>query len=304
MANYLMRYPSSWGMGSDVDIYFVTETNLKRLLAEESKGSEELEKRLSTCSTYAGYNDLIRLPDDMKVTMHKEHMTDTIFRVFNQWRYARDVIVRDASFTRYVIDVQGHEELTGLKDGRFWEFTGYDFKGVLMNSFCPPDSVEEIIECEKGKIERYSKKLAGVKTKPQGYISDFVDMDDEWLADEIEESKKIIAHLQEYVPPMKDDYYEHLYNTDYGWWDDAFRESIVNDKCDHTRLTYSTLLADTFGCICSGYEESQLPHRFDEIFKGECNIEYLLCSATGNSDENAFGKLNAFSTLVSVFGYD
>jgi hypothetical protein len=331
---YLMRYPSSWGMGSNVDIYLITEDNLKRLIVEELKRKEEnvasaserytgdwsyadfcagrqeeifkdiIDKRLNTCSTYARCNDLIRLPEDMPVTIKKEHMTDTIFRTFNQWHFANDVIVHDATFIRYVIDVQGYEELTGLKEGRYWEFTGYDFKGVLMNSLFPLNSVEEVIRLENNKIERYSAKLAGKKTDNHGYISDYIDVYHKWMIEEIEKSKKIVAHIQEKVSPQEDNYYEYLYKTDYGWWDEDFKESIDNDKYDHTQLTYSTLLCDTFGCIYSGYAESRLPHRYDEIFKGECNIEYLLCSATGSDDENDFGKINVFSTLVSVFGYD
>jgi hypothetical protein len=38
---YLMRYPSSWGMGSDVDIYLITEYNLKRLIVEELKRKDK-----------------------------------------------------------------------------------------------------------------------------------------------------------------------------------------------------------------------------------------------------------------------
>jgi hypothetical protein len=330
---YLMRYryPSSSRVESNNDIYLVTEENLKRLIVEELKRKDEqlnsasdlytgdwsyadfcagreeeifrdiIDKRLNTCSTYAQYNDLIKLPESVPVNVSTEHMTDTIFRTFNQWHFENDVIVHDATFTRYVIDVQGYEEMTCLKDGRYWEFTGYDFKGVLMNDFYPLNTVEDVIRLQKRKIERYSARLGCKKT---GGFSDHVDVDDKWLTEEIEEAERVVAHLQEQVPPQKDDYYEHLYKTDYGWWDELFEESIERDKQDHTQLTYRALLADTFGCIYSGYEESQKPHRYDEMFKGECNIEYLLCSATGKEEENDFGKINVFSTLVSVFGYD
>jgi hypothetical protein len=315
-----------------VDVCLVTEENLKRFIVEDLKNREKYPHRRSFekyggnwtyedfgqgrddelfqeiigemqshRTTYDDYNDLILLPEDALITVKEERLTDVIFRVFNPWLCTQDVIVHDAKFTRYVIDVQKYHELLGLEDFRYYEFTGYDFKGVLMNFFCGLDNE---IDTYNYKIERLSGKLAGKQTPKQGYIDDYIDPNDEWLAAEIEESKKIVAHLQEKVPKQKDDYREHIYIADYENWDTIFRDSIENDDKDYTQLEYDLLLMDTSDYVCSGYKEAALPHRFDEIFKSKCNVEFLLCSCTGAGDTTDFGKINVMRTLSRVFGFD
>lgn len=43
---YIVRKPSFWGMGSDVDVYLVTESNLRKIIARE------IQKKQAGCSRY------------------------------------------------------------------------------------------------------------------------------------------------------------------------------------------------------------------------------------------------------------
>lgn len=100
---YIFRYYSNWGMGSDSETALLSEEHLRRIIELElirkesgsdryddrmtgtwsdevfcdSKDKEEviadvIKKRLNTCSTYAGVNDLIVLPTDMVIETRKE----------------------------------------------------------------------------------------------------------------------------------------------------------------------------------------------------------------------------------------
>ena len=92
---FIMHYPSSWGMGTNADMRLVSDKDIRRLIRIEldksksrqddrftgtwndevfcdSKDTEEivedvLHKRLTTCSTYAGVNDLVPVPEDIPV---------------------------------------------------------------------------------------------------------------------------------------------------------------------------------------------------------------------------------------------
>ena len=177
---YIMHYPAMWGMGSNTECYFITETDLKRLItmelqkmADEKSYSERLtgtwmgencmkdtleetiscviNKRLNTKSTYARYNDLIQIPSDVKITKKEEIMEKKIFRIFNQFGYERDVIARKAKFIRYFVDFTNYKGFVDLDDGldrgKVYEFTRFEMEGVLMFQFDEMDEIDNVLEC-------------------------------------------------------------------------------------------------------------------------------------------------------------
>ena len=73
----------------------------------------------------------------------------------------RDIIVGDASFTRYFVDLSGYDGILGrwFREKSVYEFTSFDFKRTIENHFFLFYKTEDLIESEKYKIESSSKQL-------------------------------------------------------------------------------------------------------------------------------------------------
>ena len=225
---YIVHYPSSWGMGSNTDVRFVTRSNLRKIIANEiekmrvgnrcyddrftgtwneeifcdSNDIEEIiddviKKRTTTSSTYAQIYDLIEVPSSVPIIITKEYLKNTIFRITNQWGFVRDIIVGDATLIRYKVNLTKCKKNLGLENGKWYEFVEYDFINVMENHFY--EEVEKFLENQRYKIERMEKKLTGEKLNYKGkYIDDYFEefTTTEYYEKEIEEAKKISLFLQ------------------------------------------------------------------------------------------------------------
>ena len=336
---YIMHNPSMWGMGSNTDCYLITETDLKRVIAmelekqtegrnyndrytgtwmtesciegtKEEKIASIIDMRLHTSSTYARYNDLVKIPDDVKISKRDQVMEKKIFRIFNQFACARDVIARKAHFFQYYVDLMKHGKVADLEGGKIHEFTRFEMEGVLLNDLCEWNRVDEILEANYIKLKRLTAKRQRKEVPNLGCLDDYLEgMEkfDEYLGEEIKKVRWVIAHLEERVE-MQDQYYEYMYQQEWstgGWWKEVYCDSVKEDKKrDHTQYVYSAFWDfSLLGCIISGYEEGHREHRYDELFQSKCNVEYLLCSRT-NIDSSIWKTVDELNTLRDVFGYD
>lgn len=336
---YIMYYPGNWGMGSDTECYFITETDLKRLITMELKKMKDgksyserlagtwigencmkdsleetiscvINKRLNTKSTYAGYNDLIQIPSDVKITKKEDIMDKKIFRIFNQFGYERDVIARKTKFIRYYVDLTSHKGFADLDGGKVYEFTRFEMEGILMFHFDEMDEIDNALECNYDKIHRLTAKRKGKKVGNQIYLSDNLegtDVYEAYLDKWIEEAQWIVKHLEEVKVVMQDNYLDYLYHQEWPdeYFEGMFQDSIKNDKRDHTQCIYYALFPyDIMGCNVSGYEEGRKVHRYDELFQSECNVEYLLGIRTNSYPASSMQKVDVFNALRDVFGFD
>ena len=284
---YILTQPSARGMGSDSDYALVTEENLHKIMSEE-----EIEKRLKECSTYDEVPDLIALPNDIPVTIENLHMENVIFRVHNQWGYERDIIVGDAYFTRYFVDLSHCDGDLGrwFCEKTVYEFTSFDFRRTIENHFFLFYKAEDLVQAEKDKIERLDK-------------CDNLDMEF------IKDAEATIKHFEN-LPKLKDEYYEHFYYQKYSEYRDFMNEmvdeEIKRDDVDHTRCAYvRCLLPDDFACEIGQHEE--LPHdlRYDELFVRGSDIRHLIADLVGNQEDlGGFENPQIDLSLLTVFGYD
>ena len=96
---YILHYPSLFGMGSNTDTMLISDEDVRYIIRNEVRRKNEgdrrlcdrftgtwngekfcdsndmseieedvIRKRMSACSTYAGVNDLIELPDELPLT--------------------------------------------------------------------------------------------------------------------------------------------------------------------------------------------------------------------------------------------
>ncbi len=284
---YILTQPSCFGMGSDSDYSLVTEENLHKIMSEE-----EIERGLKECSTYDEVPDLIALPNDIPVTIEDMHMENVIFRVHNQWWYERDIIVGDASFTRYFVDLSDYDGDLGrwFREKTVYEFTSFDFNRAIENHFFLFYKAEDLVQAERDKIERFSSR-----EHPN--------------MDVIRESEETIKRFEN-LPKLKDEYYEHFYHQKYSRYRDFMNEivedEIKRDDVDHTLCTYGRcLMPYEFACEIGQHEE--LPHdfRYDELFAKGSDIKHLIADLIGNREDlNGFENPQIDLALLTVFGYD
>ncbi len=286
---YILTRHSSRGMGSDSDYALVTEENLHRIMTDE-----EIERRLKECNTYDMVPDLIVLPEDIPVTIEELHMENVIFRVHNQWMYERDIIVGDALFTRYFVDLSGFEGDLGrwFKEKTVYEFTSFDFKRTAENHFFMFYKAEELIQAAKNKRDHFSKK-------------DIPDME------LVRESEEIIKHFEN-LPKLEDEYYDHFFRQKYSeyrdFMDEEVEDEIKRDVVDHTLCAYSKcLMPPGFEFACEIGATEGLPDRFryDELFIKGTDIKHLIADLVGNREElGCFDNPQIDLALLTVFGYD
>lgn len=337
---YILHYPSSWGMGSNVDVSLVTETNLRKIIAHEltkrkrgelydsrftgtwnnelqlqSNNIEEviddvIEKRLNTCSTYARFHDLIEIPDDIPVTVVTEEMDNTIFRLCNQWLYERDIIVGKAYLTRYRIDLTAYTGELGLENGRCHEFIEYDLKKVAENHFF--HSTDGVIAMLDNSLGRIKDKLDGKKPDYEGHYIDDICPEigtEEWYNQRIREAQATIEKFSD-MPEIKDEYVKHIYrqkNMRYEGFRDIIEDQEEEDKrIDFTKVAYQyPLMPDKFACEIVKEKDDSSYLSYGELFIKGDDIHYLLADYAGEMKHmDDFGEPDMFAALKGVFGYD
>ena len=284
---YILIQPSASGMGSDSDYALVTEENLHRIMSEE-----EIEKGLKECSTYDEVPDLIALPNDIPVTVKDVHMENVIFRVHNQFGFERDIIVGDASFTRYFVDLSNCDANLGrwFCEKNVYEFMSFDFRRTIENHFFLFYKAEDLIRAEKDKIERLNS-------------CDNFDMEF------IKDAKATIKHFEN-LPKLKDEYYEHFYHQKYSEYRDFMNEmvdeEIKRDDVDHTLCAYvRCLLPYKFACEIGQHEELPQDLRYDELFVRGSDIRHLIADLIGSREDlGGFENPQIDLALLTVFGYD
>ncbi|MCR5331793.1 MAG: hypothetical protein K6E62_11510 [Lachnospiraceae bacterium] len=284
---YILTQPSLRGMGSDSDYALVTGKNLHKIMSEE-----EIESKLKECSTYDEIPDLIALPHDIPISIENMHMENVIFRVHNQWRFARDIIVGDASFTRYFVDLSDYDGNLGrwFSKKDVYEFTSFDFKRTIENHFFLFYKAEDLIRCQKDKIERFSRR-------------------DDLNMEIVKDAEATIKRFEN-LPKLKDEYYEHFYHQKYSEYRDFMNEivddEIKRDDVDHTQCAYGRcLIPYKFACEIGQHEE--LPHdfRYDELFVRGSDIKHLIADLVGNREDlGGFENPQINLALLTVFGYD
>ena len=284
---YLLTQPSCRGMGSDSDYALVTEENLHKIMSEE-----EIEEKLKKCSTYDEVPDLVALPNDIPVTIKNMQMKKTIFRVHNQWGYERDIIVGDASFTRYFVDLSNCDRNLGrwFREKTIYEFTSFDFRRTLENHFFLFYKAEDLVRNEKDKIERINNR-------------------ENFNMDIIKNAEAAIKHFDN-LPKLIDEYYEHFYHQKYSAYRDFMKEivddEIKQDDVDHTLCAYSRcLLPLQFACEIGQHEEYPHDFRYDELFVRGADIRHLIADLIGSREElGGFENPQIDLALLTVFGYD
>lgn len=131
---YLFRYPSKFWLSSDYDVRLVSDKDLRRVIRHEleketdrpngrltgrwgdevfcdSTDMEEvvedvIKKRSASCTTCAGVNDLIVVPEHVPHTVLEEHLVNVIVHLWNQWWFCSDVIIGEATFFRHFLDLR------------------------------------------------------------------------------------------------------------------------------------------------------------------------------------------------------
>ena len=186
MKKYLLFLSSYSGMGSNTDMVFVDDENLRRIIRLEvhkmkagkaycmrmtgtwndevfcdSRDSIEIEedvikKRMTTCSTYHGVNDLVLLPDSIEVEKREEIFSNTIFKVLCQDCVNSEVAVGKSIFTRYIIKLNEIARQIRVQDYTYYEFTSWQLENVLESYYL--ESIDTKLLWARDMQERAEEK--------------------------------------------------------------------------------------------------------------------------------------------------
>ena len=333
---YLMNYPSSLGMGSNFFSALINENDVRRIIREEVTRMREekpfcdrytgtwneetfcdsddmaeieedvLKKRTTSCSSYAGVNDLIPIPENADIRVKEIKMYDTIFHVWNEFMYCHDIIAGEAVFTRYIVDAPELSNVGLLDDGRYHEFVRYDMKRVLENTYFMNDK-KTMFENLKRRYERIKSKLDGTFV-PDGetYIDDLAECD---MQEPFGLYKKEWVFLQEkFASPVTcdDTYTEHLYtHMPHAYFRRAFKKDLKEmETTDFRDIVYD--YADTMHCIGlfrSGDSSEPGFFRYDELFKKGDDLSFLPAVFTASRDTPRGSRyVNVCAVFDEVFG--
>lgn len=299
---YIVHYPSSRGMGSHINISLVNESNLYRIIEAEvdkmkkrvSEGgtsnaryderfvgawkdevfcnssdikeviADVMQKRLTTCSTYANVNDWILLPEEIPMDISEEKMSETVFMIYDHWFWEQDVIVGEALFKKYRIDLTKYEGQLGLENGRFHEFVGYDLKNVLGT----------------------------------GRTGHFVQGGIFWAEQQIDKLRELPVIKDEYISHIykpEGTCEEHL---------EAIKADLkAQCETDHTQLVYRRMIGrDKFACQISDRFPEEKVFTYSELFQKGIDVSYLMADWTRDeNDVNEFNKMDVSKVLYNVF---
>lgn len=299
---YIVHYPSSRGMGSHINISLVNESNLYRIIEAEvdkmkkrvSEGgtsnaryderfvgawkdevfcnssdikeviADVMQKRLTTCSTYANVNDWILLPEEIPMDISEEKMSEKVFMIYDHWFWEQDVIVGEALFKKYRIDLTKYEGQLGLENGHFHEFVGYDLKNVLGT----------------------------------GRTGHFVQGEIFWAEQQIDKLRELPVIKDEYISHIykpEGICEEHL---------EAIKADLkAQSETDHTQLVYRRMIdKDKFACQISDRFPEEKVFTYSELFQKGIDVSYLMADWTRDAnDVNEFNKMDVSKVLYNVF---
>ena len=348
---YILQYPSHWGMGSDSDTSLVADSDLRRLISIELEKKREadklkaageswygyndrftgtwvdevfcdssdieevmediIHKRLSTCSTYANVNDLVLVPDDVPIFKEDIEMRNTIFRVCNQFGCIYDVIVGEAVFKRYIVDLRDCGDLGRLNGGGCYDFVGYNMKRVL--TACDEDR-DSFIQRHKDLIERMTGKRSNGDSGK--YFIDYLeevespDSLESYRREKVKDSVRIIKKFKN-VTATTDEYVSHIYGESSGnkYIDHDIRKYNRQEKrkkTNHTLLVYSSPIGfPTFGQIWHNGTDNMEYYTYGELFHKGYDVEWLTASLIQNVESpEKRGNIRPFYALVPVFAAD
>lgn len=316
---YIVSYPSKFGMGSDTDIALVSESNLHRIMSEE-----EIREKLSSSTTYSRCNDLVELPKDYPMVIREEVYRNTIFRVFNQFGFKRDILVGEGIFTRHFLDFRAYDGMyreppLGIEGGVWMEFTSYELKNV---SECHHASgmlggVDWMIDAEKNKLHRFENRAEGrTAIKHEGtFFDDLFPSDEETVKIAIAEAKADIQTLEKQLTAQAtwNDYMSHMYDGHYE--KDDFPGYIIYDSYGEDRekdlirdLVFEYPIApEAEGCIhyCHKKEDGNRFIAYQDIFREGDDFSCLYASECGWAEDlEELKYMDAVRVLMGVFGYD
>lgn len=342
---YIVHYPSSRGMGSHINISLVSESNLYRIIEMEvdkmknsiSEGgtstthyderfvgawkdevfcnssdikeviADVMQKRLTTCSTYANVNDWILLPDEIPMEISEEKMSETVFMIYDHWFWERDVIAGEALFKKYRIDLTKYEGQLGLENGLFHEFVGYDLKNVLgigrVSQFAQNEVLwaKQQIAQNRSDMEKYKDLVPHNKFEERKKKN----AEPEYCERIICELEKQIDKLRE-LPVIKDEYTSYIYKPE-GTCEEHL-ETIKADlkaqsETDHTQLVYRRMIGkDKFACQISDRFPEEKVFTYSELFQKGIDVSYLMADwARDANDVNEFNKMDVSKVLYNVF---
>ena len=336
---YILHYPSRFGMGSNTDIMLISDEDVRYIIRTEverklngksrfcerftgtwngekfcdSNDMSEVEedvirKRLSTCSTYAGVNDLIELPADIPLTITEQKEENCIFHVWNQYMTCfNDIIAGETVFTQYFLDLTNYEDFAGLHKGKICEFVSYDMKHVLRNPYFL-NHIDTVLDIEKRRYLRFESKINGTYKVDEGkYLDDLIDMDGEELYKQYKkEYEDVAAKFAESII-CPDIYLERMYmDSPASWYYDDLRSDIkeLMSKCNFRELAYKyPQYIHSLGAVFSEKKDDNVYFRYDELFKTGCDIRYLPAIETGTYESrNEITLVKAFYALRNVFG--
>jgi len=171
-----------------------------------------IQKRLNTCSTYAGVNDLTVVPEGVPIFKEDIVMKNTIFRVCNQFGCIYDVIVGEVVFKRYIVDLREYGDLGYLKGGSCHDFVGFNMKRVLIS--VDDEDRDSFIERHKDLIERMTRK--GSNEDSGKYFIDYLEevespeYHESYRTELINDSIRLIQKFKN-VTATTDEYASHIY---------------------------------------------------------------------------------------------
>lgn len=345
---YIFRYYSNWGMGSDSEMALLSEDNLRRIIELElikkesgsdryddrmtgtwsdevfcdSKDKDEviadvIKKRLNTCSTYAGVNDLIVLPTDMVIETRKETLEKVIFRLFNQFGFRRDVIAGCADFKHHIVDFNDEYGRYGINK-RYVDFVSYSMKNAAENHYFY--TVEDFLTVNRDKALRMRKKLGSLSAGKAEDTDDANEVnnrnlceiagieDIEYYKHHLESAERMIEKFSD-LPKLTDEYARHVYRdlTNSQYWNEVFENYDKEDmEIDHTKGVYEyPLFPDKLACEISPKTcDDNLT--YSELFNKGADFKYLMADVSNMFDTNdgALRCLDSVNVFRNVFGYD
>lgn len=336
---YILHYPSLFGMGSNTDTMLITDEDVRYIIRNEVRRKNEgdrrfcdrftgtwngetfcdssdmaeveedvIRKRMNSCSTYAGVNDLIELPADMPLTIIEQKEENRIFHIWNQRMDCfNDIIAGETVFFRHFLELPKGEDFAGLHEGEIHEFVSFDMKRVLRNPYFM-NHIETVLDMEKKRYLRFESKINGTYKVGDGkYLDDLIDMDDAELYKQYKKEYEDAA--AKFAEPITcpDTYLERVYmdSPTSRYYDDLQHDiKELMSKSDFRELAYEyphhTLEP---GTVCSEFPEEPCYFRYDELFKAGCDIRYLPAIDTGcYASKNEITVVKAFYALINVFG--
>ena len=167
MKKYLLFLSSDLSKGSPMDMIFVDDENLRRIIRLEvykkkagiriycrrmtgtwngenfcdSRDSIEIEedvikKRMTTCSIpHHDVNDLVLLPDSIEVEKREEIFSNIIFKILSHGLLNSEVAAGKATFTRYIIRLKEIAGQLRIWDDTYYEFTSWQLENALESNY-------------------------------------------------------------------------------------------------------------------------------------------------------------------------